>query len=203
MRRTGNRQGARLTPRGRQAAPAPEPRGEAAGPSGGRKGGLRSGICRQAVRPTGTAWRRDAAGAADRTAPDWAGPPVGPGPTYEGTAARDPPGNRIAGVGDHAGDSGASCRIGVRQGRRRRGGSERNRAVRPGRRCRRGWHQRADRLAGKPGSEQAADRGDGGRLASRTAARGGCLRGAPAAVRGAARGPGRRPEAFAQATATT
>src|SRR6185312_3041783 len=122
MRRTGNRQGARLTPRGRQAASAPEPRGEAAGPSGGRKGGLRPGICRQAVRPTGTAWRRDAAGAADRDRAGLGGTPGGSRADVRGDGGPGPAGNRTAGVGDCDGDSGASNRSGVIQGRRRRGG---------------------------------------------------------------------------------
>jgi len=200
MRRTGNRQGARLTPRGRQAAPAPEPRGEAAGPSGGRKGGLRSGICRQAVRPTGTARRRDAVGAADRDRAGLGGTPGGSrtdvrgdggsGPTGEQNRRRGRPCRRFRGQLPHRRHTGAAPTWGGPNGTGPCGpvaGADGG-----GTSGRTAWLE-SPAVSRPPIEGTAAGSLAGPRLATSA------LRGAPVAVRGASR----RPEAFAQATATT
>jgi len=139
--------------------------GRRQGPPGWGKRGLQSGPCRQAVRPRG---RRGAAplrgqrGGTRRVERDLAGP----GLTYEGTAARDPPATGPGRSGEPRGRSRASGRSGARQGRRRVGGPR------------------------SPAASRAAVEGKAARLVIGTAVRGWRLRGAPPRAAGKSRGAG-------------
>src|SRR6185312_7538533 len=136
------------------------------------------------------------------TAPDWAGPPVGPGPTYEGTAARDPPGTEPP-----AWATATAIQGPVTAAASYRGGADAGVRTEQGRAARSPVSAGVTPAGGPPGrkARQRAGRRSRGRRQARWPDRGSRRAPEGSARRGPRRiaGPGRRPEAFAQATATT
>lgn len=196
MRRTGNRQGARLTPEGTAGGT----RAGASWGGGGIPGLENDSSPGPADRPQGQRGRRGAGMLrGQRPGPrraEWH--PAGPGPAHEGAAARDRPETIQADAGDRDGGFGASGRSGVIQGRRRSGGP--NETGPCGLVAGAGGVAPAGRPPGRKTRQRAGRRSRGRRQArlldrgSRRAPEGSASHGPRQTA-----GPGRRPEASAPA----